>query len=86
MRAIRGSDRSSFNAAGFTGIISERDHVEDAYYTTHTNLDTYERIIPEEAQKLATVIAAAVYELANREERLPRFGKEDMPAPAKARR
>ena len=46
---------------------------------SHTNLDTYERIVPEDARQAATVIAAAVWHVANREEMLPRFTKEQMP-------
>ena len=40
-------------------------------YTWHTNLDTYERIVVEDAQASAVVIAAAVYHVAAREELLP---------------
>jgi hypothetical protein len=47
--------------------------------TWHTNLDTYERIIEDDAKKSAIVIAAAVYALAMSEEKLPRFSKEQMP-------
>ena len=85
-RVVREVDSESFNAAGFAGISMTHDPIELVSHTWHTNLDTYERIIPEDARKSATVIAAAVYELANREERLPRFGKKDMPAPPKPRR
>ena len=47
--------------------------------TWHTNLDTYERIVPEDARQAATVIAAAVWHVVNREQMLPRFTKEQMP-------
>ena len=50
-----------------------------AAYTWHTSLDTYERIIEDDAKKSAIVIAAAVYHLAMRDELLPRFTKEQMP-------
>ena len=41
--------------------------------THHTNLDTYERIIPDDVQKAATIVAAAVWHVANRDQMIPRF-------------
>lgn len=82
-RATGGTDSTSFNAAGLPGIGLGQDPIEYQSHTWHTNLDTYERIIPDDAIKSSTVIAAAVWHLANRDEMLPRFGKEQMPKPAK---
>ena len=56
-----------------------QDPIEYFLVTWHTNLDTYERIIEDDAKTSATVIAAAVYQLAMRDEMLPRFTKETMP-------
>lgn len=81
-RRLGGTDSTSFNAAGLPGIGVSQDPIEYFTHTWHTNLDTYERVIPEDAMKSATVIAAAVYHLAMRDEMLPRFAKADMPAPA----
>jgi len=53
--------------------------------THHTNLDTYERIIPDDVQKAATIVAAAVWHVANRDEMVPRFTKAAMPPPVAAR-
>jgi hypothetical protein len=53
--------------------------------THHTNLDTYERIVPDDVKKDAVIIAAQVLHLANRDQMLPRFTKETMPAPVPAR-
>lgn len=82
-RATGGTDSTSFNAAGLPGIGLGQDPIEYQSHTWHTNLDTYERIIPDDAIKSSTVIAAAVWHLANRDEMLPRFSKEQMPKPAK---
>ena len=60
------------------------DPIEYQTYTWHTNLDTYERIVVEDAQTSAIVIAAAVNYLAARDALLPRLGKEQMPPPAPA--
>jgi carboxypeptidase Q len=74
-----GSDHTSFNEVGLPGIGIQQDPIEYGSYTWHTNLDTFERIIPEDAQQSAMVIAVAVYHLAMRDEQLPRLPKEKMP-------
>jgi carboxypeptidase Q len=74
-----GTDSTSFNEAGLPGIGIQQDPIEYNSHTWHTNLDTYERIIPEDAQQSAMVIAAAVYHLAMRDQMLPRLPKEKMP-------
>ena len=75
-----GSDHTSFNEAGLPGIGVQQDPIEYGTYTWHTNLDTYERIIENDAQQSTMAIAAAVYHLAMRDEKLPRLTKEQMPA------
>jgi hypothetical protein len=77
-----GSDHTAFNASGLPGIGMQLDPIEYQTYTWHTNLDTYERIVVEDAQASAIVVAAAVYHLATRDALLPRLGKEQMPPPA----
>jgi hypothetical protein len=56
-----------------------QDPIEYFGVTWHTNVDSYERVVPEDVQKSAIVLAATALELANREERLPRFNKSEMP-------
>ena len=80
-RAVGGTDSTSFNNAGLPGIGMQQDPIEYNSMTHHTNLDTYERIIPEDVQKDAAIIAAGVLHLANRDEMAPRFAKDKMPAP-----
>ena len=84
-RATGGTDSTSFNNAGLPGIGMSQDPIEYGTMTHHTNLDTYERIIPEDVQQAATEIAAAVWHVANRDEMVPRFTKDKMPAPVAAR-
>jgi hypothetical protein len=79
-----GSDHTAFNAAGLPGIGMQLDPIEYQTYTWHTNLDTFERIVVEDAQASAIVTAAAVYHLATRDGLLPRLDKAQMPAPASA--
>jgi carboxypeptidase Q len=74
-----GTDSTSFNEAGLPGIGVQQDPIEYNSHTWHTNLDTYERIIEDDARQSAMVIAAAVYHLAMRDEKLPRLPKDKMP-------
>jgi carboxypeptidase Q len=84
-RALGGSDNGSFNQAGLPGVGVGQDPIEYFNFTWHTNLDTYERIIEDDVKKSAIIIAAAVYQLAMRDQPLPRFAQENMPALPPAR-
>ncbi len=78
-RRLGGSDNTSFNQAGLPGIGMGQDPIEYGTHTWHTNLDTYERILEEDVKKDAMVVAWAVYQLAMRDDMLPRFSKSEMP-------
>jgi carboxypeptidase Q len=78
-RALGGSDHTSFNNAGLPGIGLGQDPIEYQTHTWHTNLDTYERILEDDVKKDAVEVAWAVYQLAMRDDLLPRFAKEGMP-------
>src|SRR2546430_7513726 len=52
--------------------------------TWHTNFDTYERILEDDVRKDAVEVAWSVYQLAMRDDLLPRFKQADMPAPPPA--
>jgi Zn-dependent M28 family amino/carboxypeptidase len=78
-RRLGGSDNTSFNQAGLPGIGMGQDPIEYGSHTWHTNLDTYERILEDDVKKDAMVVAWAVYQLAMRDELLPRFSKGEMP-------
>ena len=78
-RIIGNTDSSTFNAAGLPGISFDQDPIEYDIATHHTNLDTYERIVEEDVRASAVVVAALVYELAMRDQLLPRFDQRTMP-------
>jgi len=59
-RATGGTDSTSFNAAGLPGIGSAQDPIEYQSDTWHTNLDTYERIVPEDVMHNAVLSAAVM--------------------------
>ena len=84
-RARGGSDHTSFNEIGLPGIGVGQDPIEYGTHTWHTNLDTYERVIESDAQMSAMAIASATYHLAMRDDKLPRFAKDAMPARPGAR-
>lgn len=81
-RSPGGTDSTSFNAAGLPGVGMAQDPIEYQSFTWHTQLDTYERLVPEDVKKAAAVISAAVWHVANTDRMVPRFSKETMPAPA----
>jgi len=78
-RNVGGTDHTSFNHAGLPGIGFNQDPIEYNTHTHHTNLDTYERVLEEDVEQAATVIAATIYQLAMRDELLPRFSAADIP-------
>jgi carboxypeptidase Q len=79
-RATGGTDSTSFNNAGLPGIGMQQDPIEYSSLTHHTDLDTYERIVPDDVQKAAAEVAAAVWFVANRDQMIPRFTADKMPA------
>jgi carboxypeptidase Q len=83
-RRLGGTDSTSFNKAGLPGIGLSQDPIEYFTDTWHTDIDTYERIIPDDVKKSAIIVASALYELAMRDAQLPRFTAADMPAPPPA--
>jgi hypothetical protein len=84
-RNVGGTDSTSFNNAGLPGIGFGQDPIEYGSHTHHTNLDHYERIIEADVKASAVAIAATLYQLAMRDEMVPRFTKETMPPPVPAR-
>jgi carboxypeptidase Q len=78
-RNLGGSDNTSFNQAGLPGIGMGQDPIEYNSHTWHTNLDTYERILEDDVKKDAVTVAWSVYQLAMRDDLLPRFAKDTMP-------
>jgi len=84
-RNVGGTDSTSFNNAGLPGIGFSQDPIEYNSHTHHTNLDHYERVIEADVKASAISIAATLYQLAMRDEMVPRFTKETMPPPVAVR-
>ena len=66
-RVEGGSDNGAFAVAGLPGIGTQQDTIEYNSTTWHTNLDTYERIVPEDVMKNAVITASVMLHLANRD-------------------
>jgi carboxypeptidase Q len=78
-RNLGGSDNTSFSQAGLPGIGMGQDPIEYNSNTWHTNLDTYERILEGDVKQDAVELAWCIYQLAMRDDLLPRFAKDAMP-------
>src|SRR5882724_1588738 len=78
-RNLGGSDNTSFSNAGLPGIGMGQDPIEYQTQTWHTNLDTIGRILEDDVKKDAVEVAWCVYQLAMRDDLLPRFAKDQMP-------
>jgi len=78
-RVEGGSDNGAFAVAGLPGIGTGQDNIEYNSVTWHSNLDNYERIIPDDVMKNAVISASVMWGLANRDELLPRYADKDFP-------
>ena len=67
-----GTDHQSFDAVNLPGFQFIQDSIEYETMTHHTNLDSYERLQPEDMRRNATIAAAFAFLAANRDEKLPR--------------
>jgi hypothetical protein len=72
----------SFDAVGLPGFQFIQDPLEYNSLTHHYNLDSWERLQPEDMRRNATIAAAFAYLAANRDERLPR---KPLPQPGAGR-
>ena len=79
IRNTGGTDHLSYDAVGLPGFQFVQDEVEYNSRTHHSNMDVYERIQPTDMMRNAVIVAAFVYNTANREEKLPR---KPLPKPA----
>jgi hypothetical protein len=73
-----GTDHLSFDAVGVPGFQFIQDPIEYDTRTHHSNMDTYDHLIPADLQQASTIIAAFVYNTAQRDEKLPR---KELPKP-----
>jgi carboxypeptidase Q len=67
-----GTDHQSFDAIFLPGFQFIQDPIEYNTRTHHTNFDGYDHLQADDLKQAATIIAAFVYNTAQREEKLPR--------------
>jgi carboxypeptidase Q len=81
IRNTGGTDHLSYDAVGLPGFQFIQDEVEYDSRTHHSNMDTYERVQAQDMMRNAVIVAAFVYDTANRDEKLPR---KPLPKPVPA--
>jgi carboxypeptidase Q len=72
MRNTGGTDHEAFDAVGVPGFQFIQDPLDYGSRTHHSNMDTYERLQPEDLAQAAAVEATFVYNAAMRDLMLPR--------------
>jgi carboxypeptidase Q len=82
IRNTGGTDHLSYDAVGLPGFQFIQDDVEYGSRTHHSNMDTYERVQPNDMMRNAVIVASFAYNAANRDEKLPRKPLPKPQAPA----
>ena len=72
IRNTGGTDHQSFDGVGLPGFQFIQDEIEYNGVTHHSNMDTYERLQPNDVVKMSTIVAGFAYLAANRDEMIPR--------------
>lgn len=76
-----GTDHQSFDGIGLPGFQFIQDPVEYDTRTHHSNMDVYDHLIEDDLKQIATIVAAFVYNTAQRDAKLPR---KELPQPRPA--
>jgi carboxypeptidase Q len=67
-----GTDHQSFDRAGLPGFQFIQDPIEYFTMTHHSNQDVYERLVEQDLQRTAVIVASFVYQTSMLDEKLPR--------------
>lgn len=67
-----GTDHLAFDAVGIPGFQFIQDEIEYDTRTHHTNMDTYDHLVPADLMQASTIVAFFVYNTAQKEEKIPR--------------
>jgi carboxypeptidase Q len=73
-----GTDHGSFDNVGLPGFQFIQDPIEYNARNHHSNMDLYDHLIEDDLKQIATIVAAFVYNAAQRDQKLPR---KPMPTP-----
>ena len=69
---IGAGDHISFDEVGLPGFQYIRDYMEFRTRSAHTNMDVYDHVMLDDLKQSAAVAASLIYDLAMRDEKLPR--------------
>ena len=72
IRDTDGTDHLAFDAVGLPGFQFIQDDLEYDTRTHHSNMDVYERLVPQDMMQNAVIVAAFAAQTANRDALLPR--------------
>jgi hypothetical protein len=72
LRGISSTDHTSFDAVGIPAFQFIQDQLDYESRAHHSNMDTYERLVPGDLKQIATVEAIFAYNAAMRDEMMPR--------------
>lgn len=72
IRNTGSTDHVSFDAIGIPGFQFIQDPLEYSTRTHHSNMDSYEHLVPADLQQAAAIVATFVYQTAMRDQPLPR--------------
>jgi carboxypeptidase Q len=75
------TDHIPFDEVGLPGFQFIQDDIDYFTRTHHSNMDSYEHLMPEDLKQISTIVAAFVYNTAMRDEKMPR---KEMPKPRQA--
>jgi len=67
-----GTDHQSFDGIGLPGFQFIQDPMEYSTMTHHSNMDLWERFVPQDMMRNAVILATFAYHTANYDEKLPR--------------
>jgi hypothetical protein len=67
-----GTDHLSFDRVGVPGFQFIQDEIEYDTRTHHTNMDSYDHLVPEDLRQASVIVATFVYNTAMRNDKLPR--------------
>ncbi len=76
-----GTDHQSFDAVGLPGFQFIQDPIEYDTRNHHSNMDVYDHLLPDDLKQISTIVAAFVYDAAQRDAKLPR---KELPKPRPA--
>ena len=78
-RRLRSTDATTFSWANLPAVGLTQDPIDNSL-TLHTNLDTYDQTLPQDANEAAITVAMLAYKVAMSEDNVPRFTPPEMPA------